>query len=224
MAPAMVAVISSAVFPFRGPVATNSRSGSGSGVTAFTGSMRATGSGSTRTGDDAAEGLGDKRWRRKFSLQPPDFTKPGVMTGDGFGQLFHQRTEFADLCGQRIVRRARTPGAVLRLDGIDPAADFADLAGQIGGAARQIGNLLADIVAIAQPRRDDIVERKRGHDRERYDRGFSSRQTEHQIADGAERTGDQDHADCDEDGRQPLHVSPKSGRIAAAAPIRPPAL
>ncbi len=151
-APAMVAVISSAVFPFSGPVATNSRSGAGSGVTAATGSMRATGSGSTRTGGcrRGASASATSAGRRKFSLQPPDFTEPGVMIATVSASCF------TSVPSSPISAASASFGARERLApscasmAFNPAADFADLTGEIGGAARQIGDLFADIVAIAQ--------------------------------------------------------------------------
>ena len=58
------------------------------------------------------------------------------MGGDGAGQLPHQMAEFVDLALHRqdavLVRRIGR--YQLALDGGQPAAEFGDLAGQIGGA------------------------------------------------------------------------------------------
>ena len=43
--------------------------------------------------------------------------------------------------------------------GREPAAELGHLAGQVGGAARQVGDLVAEVGAVAQPRRHGVVER-----------------------------------------------------------------
>ena len=75
------------------------------------------------------------------------------MAGDGDRELLDQHAEFADLAGHGL--HAVGIGGIGRhhpaLDRGEAAAEFSDLARQIGGAARQIRDLAADIGAVAQP-------------------------------------------------------------------------
>jgi len=48
--------------------------------------------------------------------------------------------------------------------------ELGDLTRQIGGAARQIRNLAADVGAVPQPHRDGVVQDQEGQRRERDDR------------------------------------------------------
>ena len=85
-------------------------------------------------------------------------------------------------------------------------AKFADLPGKVGGAARQVGNLGADIGAVAQAHRDGVVKDKNGECGKRHHAGLQSGEAEHQIKRQAERNRDQDHAYGDENRRNPDHL------------------
>ena len=68
-----------------------------------------------------------------------------------------------------LTRRSRLPASASNAATL--RRQFADLAGEIGGSARQIGDLVADIAAVAHARRNGIVdgegrpERRQRHDR-----------------------------------------------------------
>ena len=89
------------------------------------------------------------------------------MAGDGNRKLLDQRAEFADLAGHG--RNAVGAGRICRhhpaLDGGETAAEFGDLTRQVGGAARQIRNLAADVGTVAQPHRHGVVEDQEGQRR-----------------------------------------------------------
>ena len=98
------------------------------------------------------------------------------MAGDGGCELLDQHAEFIDFADH--CEDAVAPGRIRRhhpaLDGREPAAELGDLAGEVGGAARQIRDLAADIGAVAQPHRHRVVEDQKGERGERHDRGFRS--------------------------------------------------
>jgi hypothetical protein len=81
------------------------------------------------------------------------------------------------------------------------------LAGKVGGAARQVGDLAADVGAIAQPHRHGVVEDQKGQRGERYDRGFRAADANHRMQDQAKRCRDQHHADGDKNRRNANHVA-----------------
>ena len=79
------------------------------------------------------------------------------MGSNGFSDLFYQPTEFADFGGQRIGATART-GRRRHLDlhRVEAARNLSHLPRKIGGAARQIADLIAEIAAVAQTVADGI--------------------------------------------------------------------
>ena len=100
-----------------------------------------------------------------------------------FGQLLDQRGHFLDFCGERLRGRqgAVDHGVDFALHGVKPAAEFGQLAGEIAGAARQIGELIARFQAIMLARGDGVIDRERGERAERYQRQFGAGKAE--IAD-----------------------------------------
>ena len=99
------------------------------------------------------------------------------MAGDGDRELLDQHAEFVDLADHGL--DAVGAGGIRRhhpaLDGGEPAAEFGDLAGEVGGAARQVRDLAADVGAVAQPHRNRVVEDQEGQRGQRHDRGFRFR-------------------------------------------------
>ena len=82
-----------------------------------------------------------------------------VMVGDRGGQLLDQHAQLVDLADDRL--DAVGAGGIGRchpaLDGGKPAPEFGDLTREVSGAARQIGDLAADIGAVAQPHRHRVI-------------------------------------------------------------------
>ena len=99
------------------------------------------------------------------------------MAGDRDRELLDQHAEFVDLAdhGLDAVGAGRIGRHHPALDGGEPAAEFGDLAGEVGGAARQIRDLAADVGAVAQPHRHGVVEDQEGQRGQRHDRGFRFR-------------------------------------------------
>ncbi len=135
-----------------------------------------------------------------------------VMAGDGDRELFDQHAEFVDFADHGL--DAVGAGGIRRhhpaLDGGEPAAEFRHLAGEIGGAARQIRDLAAGIGAIAQPHRYGVVEDQEGQRGQRHNRGFRPADAGHRIQHKAKGGCDQHHADGDENRRNANHVARKS--------------
>ena len=142
------------------------------------------------------------------------------MAGDGSRELLDQHAEFVDLADHGL--DAVGAGGIRRhhpaLDRGQPAAEFGDLAGEVGGAARQIRDLAADVGAVAQPHRYGVVEDQEGQRGERHDRGFRSADAGHRIQDQAKGCCDQHHADGDENRRNANHVA----RYAFRSELPPP--
>ena len=129
------------------------------------------------------------------------------MGGDRIRQLLDQGSEQRDLAGERFGGRPRLVGMArhVAFDRRKPPADFRDLAGKIGGAAGKIGDLVADIGAIARPAGDRIEERQAGQYGDRHYGGFNPCEPERQIEHGPDRAGDQNHTERDEDGTEAHH-------------------
>ena len=137
------------------------------------------------------------------------FLQDAFVHGDRIGDLPHQSAELADLGDERIDRAARPVHgrAHIAFHGVEPARDLGHLAGEVGGAARQIGDLATEVAAVAQPVADGVVERhggERGHAR---DRRGGAIEFEAEKQHGAERRGDEHHADRDEYGADTTHAA-----------------
>ena len=155
-----------------------------------------------------AIGIGYGRRRRPSRRrQGTLLLQRGGMAGDRVGDLPHQAAQFADLGGDRIDRAARLVHGALdpAFHGDEPARHLAHLAGEVGGAARQIGDLVADIAAVAQAAADGIVECHGGERGQRHDRRGELVHLEAEIEHGADRAGDEHHADRNEDGADTTH-------------------
>ncbi len=137
---------------------------------------------------------------------------------DRIGQLLDQRRQFLDLGGERLRCRqgAVDHGVDFALHRAKPAAEFGQLAGEIAGAARQIGELVARFQAIVLARGDGVIDRERGERAERHQRRFGAGKAEAQIDHNADRAGDEHHAGRNEDGADAHH--------AALLPIPPEAI
>ncbi len=142
------------------------------------------------------------------------------MAGDGDRELLDQHAEFVDLADHGL--DAVAAGGIRRhhaaLDGREPAAEFGDLAGEVGGAAGQVRDLAADVGAVAQPHRNRVVEDQEGQRRQRHDRGFGSADAGDRMQDQAKRGCDQHHADGDKNRRNANHVA----RYAFRSELPPP--
>jgi hypothetical protein len=103
--------------------------------------------------------------------------KPGFLRGHGLGQILHQGAKLVDFRRQRPDRGldAALEVAGVVLEGHDLAPQFADLAGEVGGSARKVGDLVADIAAVAHARRNGIVDGEGRERRQRHDRGLGRR-------------------------------------------------
>ena len=132
-----------------------------------------------------------------------------VMAGNGNCELLDQHAEFTDLAdhGLDAVGAGRIGRRHPALDGGKPAAEFGDLTREVGGAARQIRDLAADVGAVAQPHRHGVIEDQEGQRGQRHDRGFRSADAGDGIQDKAERRCDQHHADGDENRGNADHVA-----------------
>ena len=124
------------------------------------------------------------------------------------GKLLDQRRQFLDLGGERLGRRQRPVdhGLDLGLHGAQAAAELGKLAGEIAGAAGQIGELVARLQPVALAGGNGVVDRKRGERAERHQRQLGAGKAKAQIDHKAERAGDEHHADRDEDGADAHHA------------------
>jgi hypothetical protein len=132
--------------------------------------------------------------------------------------------ELVDLADERRGRGAR---AVVRdrkvaLKRRHAPVELGDVAAEVGGAAREVRDLRADIVAIAGAAGDLVEHREAGQSRDRHDGGFHAGEAEPQEGDGADRAGDQRHAECDENGAQAPHAQPQDGLPMARFRFRLP--
>ena len=146
------------------------------------------------------------------------------MGGDRLGDLAHQRAQFAHLGGERIDRNARPLDRLVDLGfhGVEPARDLAHLAREIGGAAREVGDLVAEGAAVGEAAADRVVEHHGHQGAERDEAGAAHVQLEGEIEHGADRGGDEHHADRDEDGADTNHAvipgrPPPGGRLIRSA-------
>ena len=96
------------------------------------------------------------------------------MAGDSVGELPHQSAELPQSPAPKDrPRRAPFHGrADVRLDGVQPPPDFGNLLGEIGRAAREIGDLVAEFSAVAHAVAHDVVD---GHADKRAERGDGRR-------------------------------------------------
>ena len=140
------------------------------------------------------------------------------MRGHRIGDLPDQTAQLADFERERIDRAARAADARFNahLDRVDAARHFAYLTRQVGGAARQIGDLVAEVAAVAQPVADGIGEHHGDQRAERDQAGGPRVEPHAEIEHRADRAGDQYHADRDEYGADTNH------KTVLGAPVRAP--
>ena len=123
------------------------------------------------------------------------------MSGKRDRELFQHGADLVDLADQRIdtvvddaFGRSRSV-----LQRREPAAELGDLACEIGGAARQIGDLAAHGAAIPDAHRDGVEQHHEGEGGERHDRSFDQAETGECVERHAKRCRDQNHADRNKD-------------------------
>ena len=168
-------------------------------------------------------GRGDRLGRRRQSAL---LLQRGGVARDRVGDLAHQAAQFADLGGDRIDRAAHPVHAALDLvfHGGEPAPLFGHLAGEVGGAAREIRDLVAEIAAVAQAVADGVDQRQAGERGHRHDQRGAGIDLEAEIEHGADRAGDEHHADRDEDGADTTHEpEPTPGQFPDGQRFAPPA-
>ena len=124
--------------------------------------------------------------------------------------MLDQARKLLDLDGERLRGRQRLieDGLDLGLHGAQPAAELGELTGEIAGAAGEVAHLVGDFRAVAGAGGNGIVDGERGKDAERRHRRFDAGEAEAEIEQGAERAGDEHHADRDEDGADAHHGAP----------------
>ena len=134
--------------------------------------------------------------------------------------MLDQGRQFLDLDGERLRRRQRLVEhrIDLGLHGAELAAELGELARQVGRAARDGGDLVAHLGAVAGAGGDRVIDRKRGQDAEPDQERFGAGQAEAQIDHKADRAGDKHHADSDEDGADTHHAEP---RYASRRTVQP---
>ena len=104
---------------------------------------------------------------------------------------------------------------------VETTRDFRDLACEIGRAARQIGDLVAEISAIAQAVTDRIEQRHTGQGSQRHDRRRAGIDAEAEIEHRTDGAGDKHDADRNEDGADATHaVYPVPSAGTGATPPR----
>ncbi|RAI38295.1 hypothetical protein CH338_13170 [Rhodoplanes elegans] len=137
------------------------------------------------------------------------------MGGHRLGELAEERAELAQLVGQRL-RRLADPvedAVEARLHGGDAAAEVEHLAGEVGGAARQIDERAGGVAAaVARLEGDRVVDGEPGEGDQRDDRRLGRVGAHIEVHERAERTGDQRHAQADEDGTDAGHYELREHR------------
>ncbi len=134
-----------------------------------------------------------------------------LMHRNRLGQLLYQKAQFADLRRDRIDRGVRTIDRALQLalGGGKAVLELGHLLGEVGGDTRQVGDLIADVIAVAQAARDGVVKHKPGQRGQTCHGRFRAGQTEEEIENGAYRARNEHHADSDKDGGKPEHAIPE---------------
>ena len=122
--------------------------------------------------------------------------------------MLDQRAQFADFDRQRIDRAARAIDALAHVlvHVVEAPRHLRHLPRQIGGAARQIADLVAEFAAVAQPAGDAVVERHADERGQRHNRRGARIDLEAEIEHRADRSGDEHHADRDENGADASHA------------------
>ena len=140
------------------------------------------------------------------------------MGGDRFGKLLDQRTELADLRGERVGHRPRPVegGFDLAFHGGETPPKLGHLAGELGHAVRQVGELPADRRSKADAGRDHVVEGERRQGGDTEGGGLGSADAQIEIEGRAGRPRDDHHADRDKDGTKTHHGGPIEGGPACA--------
>src|SRR5262249_26881403 len=139
-----------------------------------------------RVGRDGLDrGLGGRRRRGQVGERR-------LVQRHRLGELLDDDAKLAQLGGER--RLCRRGGAAAVLERGKAAAEFRHLAGEVGGSAGEVGDLVANVGAVAQPRGHRVVEREAGQGGKGDDRGFGSVEAEQQVEHGPTRGRDQHHA------------------------------
>ena len=134
-----------------------------------------------------------------------------LVRGDRVGEFLHQVAKLADLgrqrlgCGARAVHRGRD----LAFHRDEAAVELGHLAADVGGAAREVRDLAADVVAVTLPACEGIEHHQRGHRGDGGHRRLHAGEAERQVRDDARGRRDQHHAEGDEDGAEAPHVRPQ---------------
>ncbi len=85
---------------------------------------------------------------------------------------------------------------------------LSDLAGKIGHAAREIGDLSSIAPAIARPHRRQMIDHEDREGRQGNDGGFRARQPEGNARSNSDRAGDQHHSKRNDELGQSWHRRP----------------
>ena len=141
---------------------------------------------------------------------------------DRVGELLHQLAEFVDLADQRFGHLARAVhrGGDLALHPDDPPVEFGNLPADVGGGARKVGDLAADVEAVALAAGDRVDHHERGHHRDAGDRRLHAGEPEREVGHDARRNGDHHHAERNKRGAQAPHVRPQGPPNCFCMPTR----
>ena len=90
----------------------------------------------------------------------------GFVRGRGFGKLADEDAELVDFGGMGVddLARAFVAGSGGRLHRLQPPRDLGDLAGDVGVAAREVGDMAADVVTVDDAAGGGVVDGKRAED------------------------------------------------------------
>ena len=95
---------------------------------------------------------------------------------------------------------------------LETAAELGQLAGEIVGAAGEIGELIGRLQPVALAGGDGVIDRKRREHAERHQRQFRAGEAKAQIDHKADRAGDEHHTGGDENGADTHHAGKPSIR------------
>ncbi len=142
------------------------------------------------------------------------------MGGDGLGELLDQRAELADLGRERVGDRLRAVegGLDLAFQGGQAPPHLGHLAGELGNATGQVGELVADRRSMTHAGRDRVVEGERRQGGDTDGGGLGSADAQIEIEGRAGRARDDHHADGDKDGTKTHHGGPRDSLATARPP------
>ncbi len=148
-----------------------------------------------------------------------------VMDRHQLGEILDEIGQFPDLAGEGRGDRFQI-GARRSFQRRHAAAQRADLAGDVGGGARQFLEALGNLGAVAVPRGHHLASHQREQDRERNIGCFRGLNAGDEMQRGPDRGRDQRHADDDENGAD-THLTPqargscRTENVAANRPLSP---